>query len=1052
MKLINNQDIRLATELKAVINADSEVFIASGYISLIGLFEMSDELCNVKSIQLLIDSNVEEDIRFVYDIKEFNSYFDLKSKHKAETVTKLLIDKCQVRHGHAGGQKFILVKNTDKTHCFSIVPQDLNTITLGLNIATTPIILTYFEDELGQYSNLFSQFWNNSDKDLKPTLLKVISKAHLNNSPEFLYKYTLYNLFQNTTINEENEDRLNKIGFKQTVIWKMLFNFQKDAVLGAIDKIETFGGCIIADSVGLGKTFEGLAIMKYYQMRNDRILVLCPKKLRDNWIVYSKNDIQNLLEKDRLNFDVLNHTDLSRKSGLSGDINLETINWGNYDLIVIDESHSFRNNNPKRDGITRYQRLMRDIIKTGVKTKVLMLSATPVNTRMNDIKNQIAFITEQNDTALSAFGITSIEQTLRKAQAKFNAWLKDSSGEANNRETLISGLDGAYFKLLDLLTIARSRKHIEKYYDVSDIGKFPDRLPPINRYSDFDKNGSFQSMDKVNDELNALNLGFYSPLSYVRDDKRKAYEDKYDIATSKGSIFKQIERESSLIHLMRVNLLKRLESSIYSFRLTIQALLRQIDTLLGKIELASKSDYFDEELDINSIEIDDDLLDDLLTGGKIKVLLQDIDLIRCKEDLLDDKKRLENLLHQTMVIDVSRDAKMQDLKDLITEKIKVNINVGNNKVVVFSAFADTVKYLYEELNKWIKTEHGLNSAMVTGGDINKTNLKNCKSDLTSILTNFSPLSKKRDLIFPEAKEQIDILFCTDCISEGQNLQDCDYLINYDIHWNPVRIIQRFGRIDRIGSKNDKIQLVNFFPNLALDTYIDLIGRVKGRMQILDVSATGDDNIIEETSTQHHDLEYRKRQLKQLQNKVLDLEDIEGGISITDLTFNDFKIDADRLTAEERAVFALTPKSIYAVAEVNMDEAKKGVIFCIKDMTTDISLANKQSATHPYILCYLTMDGDILVAANNPKRCLDYYKKLCVGKHEFLLPLIESFDKETKNGKNMDKYANLLQSAITHVKGVDDEIGLDTLAFAGGTKMSNTKTQEAFEIISYLIVK
>jgi len=1052
MKLINNQDIKLASEVQNLINQDSEIFIATGYVTIPALFELSSEFSQSKGVKMILDTEPSNDSRFAYDLKEFSLYFDLNSSHKASNTYQLLDNKFQIRAGNVGGQKFILIKNPDKTHCFSIVPQDLNTVTLGTVPSPTPIVLSQFEDQGGQFLQLFEQFWSISSKDLKSDLLKKVKEAFEDNSPEFIYKYTLYHLFKNTTINEENEQRINKIGFKQTEIWKYLFNFQKDAVLGAIDKIETYGGCIIADSVGLGKTFEALAVIKYYQMRNDRVLVLAPKKLRDNWLVYSLNDVQNILSKDRLNFDVLNHTDLSRTGGYSGNINLESINWGNYDLVVIDESHNFRNNDPRRNTITRYQRLMNDIIKMGVKTKVLMLSATPVNTRMNDIKNQIAFITEQQDDALAVHGIASIEQTLRKAQAKFNAWLKSNNGSTASRESLINGLDGSYFKLLDLLTIARSRKHIEKYYDVNDIGKFPDRLAPINKYTDFDKNGSLKAMDKVNDELNALNLGFYSPLSYVRDDKRSSYEAKYDITTSKGSIFKQIERESSLIHLMRVNLLKRLESSVHSFRLTLEGLLRQIDGLLNKIEVASRAEYFNEELEITDIDTDDTLLDDLLTGGKVKVLLQDMDLIRCKEDLMDDKRRLENLLAQTKVIDETRDAKLQELKNLIQTKVENNLNDGNKKVIVFSAFADTVKYLYENLSSWALGELGIKSAMVTGGDANKTNLSDCKPDLGHILINFSPLSKKRDLIYPDSKGEIDLLICTDCISEGQNLQDCDYLINYDIHWNPVRIVQRFGRIDRIGSINDKIQLVNFFPNLELDTYIDLIGRVKGRMQILDVSATGDDNIIEEPSVSYGDLDYRKRQLKQMQSKVLDLEDIEGGISITDLTFNDFKIDAERLSHEEREHFELAPKGIYAITSTNTDEATPGLIFCFNDLNGALMDTNTYSATHPYSLCYINANGDVFVPASNPKKTLDLYKKLCLGQHEVLASLISSFNKETKAGKQMGTYTSLLQTALTHIKGVDDELGLDTLAFAGGTKMSKAQHSDAFELVSYLIIK
>ncbi|MDP3927587.1 MAG: helicase-related protein [Bacteroidota bacterium] len=1052
MKLISNQNILLIDELKLLISDNTEVFIASGFISINALFELNEVLIDAKGIKVILDLDPNDESKFAYDPKEYSQYFNLNAQFKATNVCNLIETKFQVRSGNVGGQKFIIIKNIDETHCFSIVPQDLNSITLGLVPSSSPIVLTQFEDKDGQYLQLFRQFWSISSKDLKASLLAKVKQAFDDKNPEYIYKYTLYHLFKNTAINQENEQRINKIGFKQTEIWKYLFNFQRDAVLGAIDKIETFGGCIIADSVGLGKTFEALAVIKYYQMRNDRVLVLAPKKLRDNWLVYSLNDVQNILSKDRLNFDVLNHTDLSRTGGYSGNINLESINWGNYDLVVIDESHNFRNNDPRRNTITRYQRLMSDIIKMGVKTKVLMLSATPVNTRMNDIKNQIAFITEQNDEALAKYGIASIEQTLRKAQAKFNAWLKSNNGSTASRESLINGLDGSYFKLLDLLTIARSRKHIEKYYDVNDIGKFPNRLAPINRHTDFDINGSLKAMDKVNDELNSLILGFYSPLSYVRDDKRSSYEAKYDITTTKGSVFKQIERENSLIHLMRVNLLKRLESSVHSFRLTLEGLLRRIDELLQKIELTNRTEFYYDDLDINEVDTDDDLLNDLLTGGKVKVLLQDMDLIRCKEDLLDDKHRLENLLAQTKVIDESRDAKLKELKELIKNKVEKNLNKDNKKVIVFSAFADTVKYLYDNLQFWALTDLKINSAMVTGGDVNKTNLNDCKPDLGHILINFSPLSKKRDLIYPDNKGEIDLLICTDCISEGQNLQDCDYLVNYDIHWNPVRIVQRFGRIDRIGSINNKIQLVNFFPNLELDTYIDLIGRVKGRMQILDVSATGDDNIIEEPSVSYGDLDYRKRQLKQMQSKVLDLEDIEGGISITDLTFNDFKIDAERLSNEEREHFELAPKGIYAITSTNTDEATPGVIFCFNDLNGALTDTNTYSATHPYSLCYINANGDIFVPASNPKKTLDLYKKLCLGHQEVLAALIVSFNKETKAGKQMGTYTSLLQTALTHIKGVEDELGIDTLAFAGGTKMSKAQHSDAFELVSYLIVK
>lgn len=1052
MKLINNQETRLADELRPILKENTEIFISGSYITINAFFELSNELKKVRSIKILIDNDATENTFFNYDPKEWTLYHNLKAKYKAENALRIVKEKCEIRKGNLGGQKFILVKNGNHIQCFSIVPHDLNCVSLGLLESFDPIVISSFKDVDAQYLNLFLQFWNNSNKDSKANVEALIKKAYIDNSPDYIYKYSLYNIFQNSTIDEASEQRLKKIGFKNTIIWKMLYNFQQDAVLGAIDKIETFGGCIIADSVGLGKTFEALAIMKYYQMRNDRILILCPKKLRDNWIVYAQNDVRNILTKDRFNFDVLNHTDLSRTYGTSGYINLETINWGNYDLVVIDESHNFRNNPPRKETITRYQRLMNDIIKTGVKTKVLMLSATPVNTRMNDIKNQIAFITEQQDDAFADEGISSIDQTLRKAQQKFNIWLKSRNGENYDRDSLIESLDGSYFKVLDLLTIARSRKHIQKYYDTQDIGKFPERKKPVNIYADFDVNKKFPTMDRVNNELNALNLTFYSPLSYVRPDKKKAYEDKYDMTTNSGSVFKQIERERSLIHLMRVNLLKRLESSIHSFQLTLESLLRQINALLEKVENAKNHSSFDDDLDINMVDLDDELLEDLLVGGKVKVLLQDMDLIKCREELTDDRKRIENILSQTKVIDTSRDAKLRDLKKLLEKKIKNPINGDNKKVVIFSAFADTVKYLYEDLHQWLKDDLNVYSAQVTGGDTNKTNLPDCKSDLSSILINFSPISKSRDIIFPDAKSEIDILICTDCISEGQNLQDCDYLINYDIHWNPVRIIQRFGRIDRIGSKNEKIQLVNFFPNLDLDNYIDLIGRVQGRMQMVDVSASGDDNIIDESTGQKQDLEYRKRQLKQLQSKVLDLEDIEGGISITDLTFNDFKIDSDRLTLLEKQEFNLMPKGIYSITRSNLEDAPKGVIFCLKDMAELDENSYSNNAIFPYHLCYIDQNGASFIAANNPKRCFDYFKKLCLGKNETLPELIAAFDKETKGNKKMDAYVELLKAAIVNIKGADDEAGLDTLATPGGTKMNKELGKNDYELISFLVIK
>lgn len=1053
MIIINNQDTLLKDELSLHIEEDSEILISTAYFSMNAIYEFNEIFQSAKHIKLLIDNDrISGDVRFIYDKSESIKLLELKNGYKSSVVLNLIDKPIEFRSGKLGQQSLLIVKKKDKpSRVFLFTPHNFNLQTLGLLNSQEAYFIQSIEDTNDQFTQAFETAWSHSKQDLLNDITTLYKKATKQFSPDYLYKYTISNIFQHKTIDEISEQRLTKTGFKDSQVWHMLYNFQKDAVLGAIDKIETYGGCIIADSVGLGKTFEALAVMKYYQLRNDRILVLCPKKLRDNWIVYSQNDVRNALSKDRMNFDVLNHTDLSRDKGMSGDINLETINWGNYDLLVIDESHNFRNNEPRKDTVTRYQRLMTDIIKAGVKTKVLLLSATPVNTRMNDIKNQISFITEQNDTALKEYGITSIDQTLRQAQQKFNAWMKNA--ESQDRDSLVDTLNGDYFKLLDLLTIARSRKHIEKYYDTADIGQFPFRRKPLSLSPDFDLSQQFPTINKVNDLINALNLKFYSPLYFVRDDRKASYEAKYDVVTATGSVFRQIEREDSLIHLMRVNLLKRLESSIHSFRLTLESLISKTQILKSKINNAKEHEYYSDEYDINDIELDDDRLEDLLIGGKVKVLLQDLDLIKFKEYLEEDGKLLQELLNQCLVVDTQRDAKLHQLKKEIETKLKTPINEGNRKVIVFSAFADTIKYLFDNLTPWLMKEHQLFSAQVTGGDTNRTNLPNSRTDLNSILINFSPKSKDRGAIYPDAKNEIDILFCTDCISEGQNLQDCDFLVNYDIHWNPVRIIQRFGRIDRIGSKNKEIQLVNFYPNVDLDSYIDLIGRVKGRMQMLDVSATGDDNVIDETASQRKDLEYRKRQLKQLQSQVVDLEDIDGGISITDLTFNDFKIDTDRLSTEELAEFEITPKGIHSITKNNINNEERGVIFCFKDQSEELDNKHlNKNMIYPYYLCFINEHGGVSIPSSHSKKSLDYFKKLASGQTELLPELISRFNQLTKSGNNMTRYTKLIEIALTHLKGTETEMGLDSLALPGGTTFGSDLKESNYELISYLIVE
>lgn len=949
---------------------------------------------------------------------------------------------------------------------------DFTADSLGIvpSTRTEGITALYGKEQTLGLMQLFENIWNDEHilQDVTDLVIKNLEIIHKENPPEFIYFLTLYNIFYDY-LNELTDERIvkEKTGIKETLIWNKLYQFQKDGVLGAIEKIEKYNGCIIADSVGLGKTFSALAIIKYYELRNYRVLVLCPKKLRDNWIVYTMNDKRNLFVNDRFSYDVLNHTDLSREAGYSGDINLSTINWENYDLVVIDESHNFRNNPPVKDRKTRYQKLMQDIIKSGVQTKVLMLSATPVNNRMTDIKNQIAFITEENDRALQDIGIKNIDETLRKAQMIFNQW-SNLTEEERTTEKFVDMMHLDYFKILDALTIARSRKHIEKYYDVKEIGSFPERLKPRNEYTKIDDKNIFPDISDVYKTINRLNLAIYSPLKYVYDYKLTEYELKYDMEVQDGKgLFRQRDRETNLIHLMRTNLLKRLESSIHSFKLTVTKLLEQVDNIMEAINNHHESltdGTSMEDLSILDIDPDDTLFEDLLIGNKVKVLLQDTDTIKWKQELEEDKVILENLLHMSKQIHPNIDTKLNTLKDIIIEKIMNPINEGNRKALIFTTFSDTAHYLYENLANHAK-ELNINTALVVGSGTNKSTIEIPKeyrrqmklSDINTVLTLFSPRSKEMGKIFPNMKGEIDILIATDCISEGQNLQDCDYIINYDIHWNPVRIIQRFGRIDRIGSINKRIQLVNFWPTEDLDEYINLEQRVRGRMVMLNTSSTGEEDILEPAETREmRDLEYRRKQLERLQEEVIDLEDLSGGISITDLNFSDFRVDLTSYLKENASKLEKSPMGLYSIVSIPeklQDELEPGVIFLLEQVSGEINALEK-NPLHPYYLIYVTNDKNIKLTYDKGKQILDLYRNISLANREINEALIKDFNQKTNNGKNMEFYSSLLKEAIEEIVGKKEELGIASLFHKGGTSIISEEIDGLgdFELITFLILE
>ena len=911
------------------------------------------------------------------------------------------------------------------------------------------------------YIDLFEQLWNDKQhfQDVTDQVIENITAVYNENSPEFIYFVTLYNIF-NEFLDDVSEDTLpnEATGFKNSKIWSMLFNFQRDAALAIISKLEKFNGCILADSVGLGKTFTALAVIKYYESRNKSVLVLCPKKLANNWNTYRDNYTNNPLVEDRFNYDVLFHTDLGRTHGTSNGIDLSRLRWDNYDLVVIDESHNFRNggklDSESDEKDNRYTTLMKQVIRKGVKTKVLMLSATPVNTRFNDLKNQLQLAYEGDSSQIDSKLKTtrSIDEIFRNAQKAFNTW---SKWEPCDRTTdnLLKMLDFDFFEVLDSVTIARSRKHIEKYYDTSSIGKFPERLAPISHRPHLTDLKDAISYNEIFEQLTKLNLDIYRPSHYILPSRMEKYAALY--GDKQGKIgFNQVGREMGIRRLMAINLMKRMESSVYSFNLTLCRIKELIDTTIDSIDdfeaSAGAKINLTDITDADEYDLDDQNSDDFAAfGKKVQIDLADMDRISWRAELVKDQEILELLTLMVADITPAHDSKLQELLTVLREKVTHPINPGNRKVIIFTAFADTAMYLYEHVSNVMQDEFGLHTAVVTGSVDGRTTARLKKADMNTILTCFSPISKDKALLNMGNLPDIDILIATDCISEGQNLQDCDYLINYDIHWNPVRIIQRFGRIDRIGSKNSVIQLVNFWPDITLDEYINLKSRVETRMKIVDMTATGDDNIL--SDEEKHDLEYRKAQLKRLQEEVVDIEEMSTGISIMDLGLNEFRMDLLEYIKKHPEV-EHTPMGLHAVAPAGA-ECPPGVIFVLKNRTQSVNVDNR-NRLHPFYMVYISEDGEVICDYLQPKKLLDTMRLVCKGKDKPIEVLYHRFNEETNDGRSMGDISELLSEAINSIIDVKEESDIDSLFSPGGTSalMSAVSGLEDFELICFLVVK
>ena len=1068
VKVFDNVTEIVRDDMASTISKGSKVSIAAACFSMYAYKELKKQLESVDECRFIFTSptfvteKAEKQKREFYiprlnrESSLYGTEFELKlrnemtqkaiAKECADWIKRKATFKSNTTGENMGG--FVTVAN--KQQQVAYMPMNgFTTVDIGCERGNNSYnMVNRFEAPFSaSYMQLFETLWNDHEKlqDVTNVVIENITTAYNENSPEFIYFMTLYHVFSEF-LDDISEDELpnEATGFKQSKIWSLLYDFQKDAVLAIINKLERYNGCILADSVGLGKTFTALAVVKYYENRNKSVLVLCPKKLAENWNTYKDNYVNNPIAADRLNYDVLFHTDLSRAHGFSNGLDLDRLNWGNYDLVVIDESHNFRNGAGTHANTheNRYVKLMDKIIRAGVKTKVLMLSATPVNNRFVDLKNQLAIAYEGDSENMNKQLNTTktIEEIFKQAQRAFNTWSK-LEPEARTTDALLRTLDFDFFELLDSVTIARSRKHIEKYYDTAEIGKFPERKKPISRRPQLTDLNSAINYNEIYEQLMLLTLCIYTPSNYIFPSKVQKYID-----------FTQTGREEGIRRLMSINLLKRLESSVNSFQLTLKRIKALIESTIKAIDDFEKygaADIDMYEASDSEFDMDDGNTEYFTVGKKVKIELADMDYKSWRTELKADADVLELLTLMVADITPEHDSKLQELLKLVSEKIENPINPGNKKVLIFSAFSDTAEYLYDNVSTYIKKKYGLDTAVITGSIDGKTTIKGFRATLNNVLTCFSPISKGRDVLMPGSKTEIDVLIATDCISEGQNLQDCDYLVNYDIHWNPVRIIQRFGRVDRIGSRNSQIQLVNFWPDMDLDEYINLKGRVETRMKISVMTSTGDDDLI--NPEEKGDLEYRKQQLKRLQEEVVDIEDMSSGISIMDLGLNEFRLDLLEYV-KNHGDLDKKPKGMHAVVPAT-DELPEGVVFILKNINNSVNIDN-QNRIHPFYMVYIGTDGEVICDYLNPKKMLDDIRLLCRGKKEPIKELCQRFNEETDDGRDMSEMSELLSEAINSIIDCKEESDIDSLFSAGGTSalMSAVSGLDDFELICFLVVK
>jgi hypothetical protein len=1058
--------------LQEKIRPNSTLSVVSAYFTIYGYHALKNELEGIAQMRFLfgepnfikgLDPKIAKSPAAKIENDQIALEQTLRQSRIAKDCAAWLRSKVEIRSikkpGFLHGKAYIVEQGKDYQRA---VLGSSNFTVQGLGLGKNPNLelnLEVTDDrDRADLRGWFDELWKDTalTEDVKPAVLQKLEQMYSPNSPQFVYYKTLYHLFASSRLDAAEIKIPERL--MDSDIWKELYPFQRDGVKAIIAKLQTHNGCILADSVGLGKTYTALAVCKYFETLNDRVLILTPKKLRENWTVYqaANNSSQNPFVRDRFSYTVLSHTDLSRDSGMVADINLATLEWGNFDLVVIDESHNFRNNSKgKRDmdgniiKKSRYERLMDDIINSGVKTKVLLLSATPVNNNLSDLSNQISLLTGNSDGAFGeTLGILSMNAVMATAQREFNTWAKK---EPRLVDTLLERLNANFFALLDALTIARSRKHIKAYYPetVTKLGGFPARQKPISVYAEVDKIKFFPSFEAISKQIDGYRLALYNPAAYVYPE----HKDRYD--TDRIQNFSQQNREHYLIGMMKVNFLKRLESSVASFAITLERTCQKITELIAKLK-AYQTRVTDGEFETDGMDTngDEDLEAALQVGKQVKYDLRHINTDAWLKDLEADELQLGAILDQARQVSPSRDEKLHTLQALLEQKVQNpttrNDGSPNPKALVFTAFADTAKYLYQELLPVAK-RLGVQIALVTGSGGNASTYG--ATDFNTILLNFSPRSKRRGLVKNMAQTgEIDILIATDCISEGQNLQDCDYQINYDIHWNPVRLIQRFGRIDRIGSQSPSVQMVNFWATQDLDAYLNLSSRVEARMALVDLTATTGDNPLTPDQASL-ELSYRDKQLLRLQDEVLDLEDIEGGVTLADFSLDDFRVDLQNFSEKNREALENAPLGIFGVVREEGKVARHGIVFCLKQLGNTASQDLNPLA--PYFLVYVRSDGEVRFAYAQAKQTLELYRALCAEKQDAEQTLHDAFDNLTENLSSLKNETVLLQAALGSIRSSFKK-RVSASVFAGRDAVIPTKAEQVtedsqFELVTWLVI-